>query len=360
MQRMAVLTSGGDAPGMNAAIRAIVKVSASRGIECVGVERGFEGLIDGRFVPLTRPTSEGLVPVRGVQLGGNAGGTMLGSARSGRFRETQGRAEAADRLRADGIDGLVVIGGNGSLTGAHLLTTEHGVPVVGLPGSIDNDIGCTGSSLGVDTALDTIVEACDRISDTAQALQRAFIVEVMGRQSGYLAMTAAVATAADGVLLPEETRGREEIAASTVDLVVRSFAADRDKSQVLVIKAEGMDYPAHEFAADVEAGLVGTRIDVRATVLGHVQRGGRPSAFDRMVAARMGLVALETLEAGKTDCMVAWQATVRGGEKTSDPQLRLFPLDEVLTETAAMADRSSWVVRWRIQRMEAIHGILAL
>jgi 6-phosphofructokinase 1 len=360
MERLAVLTSGGDAPGMNAAIRAIVKVAASRGIECLGIERGFDGLIDGRFVPLTRATPEGLVPVRGVQMAGNAGGTMLGSARSSRFRASEGRVAAVGRLRSAGIDGVVVIGGNGSLAGAHLLAAEHGVPVVGLPGSIDNDIGCTGSAIGVDTALDTIVDACDRISDTAQALQRAFIVEVMGRQSGYLAMTAAVATAADAVLLPEETRSREEVAGATAAMVLRAFAGDRDKAQVLIIKAEGMSYPANELAADVEAALVGTDIDVRSTVLGHVQRGGRPSAFDRMIAGRMGLVAVEALMEGVGDRMVAWQATIRGGEKTSDPQLRLFPLAEVLAETEAMADRTSWVVRWRVQRMEAIHGILAL
>lgn len=360
MDRIAVLTSGGDAPGMNAAIRAVVKVAASKGIACFGVERGYDGLIDGEFVELTRATPDGLVPVRGVQLAGNGGGTMLGSARSHRFRDPSGRAAAAERLAAAGIGGLVVIGGNGSLTGAHLLASETGVAVVGLPGSIDNDIGCTASAIGVDTALNTIVEACDRIADTAQAHQRAFIVEVMGRSSGYLAMTAAVANAADGVLLPELSRSREEILGNTSAMILRAFASDRHKSQVLIIKAEGVDYPSNELARDLETQLEGTRVDVRSTVLGHVQRGGRPSSFDRMIAGRMGLVAVETLLGGRTDQMVAWQATVRGGEKSSDPQLRLFPLDEVLAETRAMADGTSWVVRWRAQRMEAIHGILAL
>jgi 6-phosphofructokinase 1 len=360
MERIAVLTSGGDAPGMNAAIRAVVKVAASRGIPCTGVERGFDGLIDGQFVDLTRVTPEGLVPVRGVQRAGNAGGTMLGSARSDRFRSPEGRAEAATRLAEAGVDGLVVIGGNGSLTGAHLLAVETGARVVGLPGSIDNDVGCTASAIGVDTALNTIVDACDRIADTAQAHQRAFIVEVMGRQSGYLAMTSAVASAADGVLLPEIDRSREEILANTSALTLRAFATDRLKSHVLIIKAEGVDYPCTDLAADLEDRLAGTQVDVRATILGHVQRGGRPSSFDRMIAGRMGLVAVESLVDEVTDRMVAWQATVRGGESTSDPQLRLFPLAEVLAETSAMAAGTSWVTRWRAERMEAIHGILAL
>ncbi len=359
MDRIAVLTSGGDAPGMNAAIRAIVKVAAADGLECVGVERGYDGLIDGRFTPLTRETPSGMVPIRGFQINGNTGGTMLGSARSDRFRDPTGRATAGKQMREWGIRGLVVIGGNGSIQGAHKLAVEQSIPVIALPGSIDNDIGCTASAIGVDTALNTIVDACDKIADTAQAHRRAFIVEVMGRSSGYLAMTAAVATAADGVLLPEMPKTREEVLESTTSMIQRAFATDRHKSQVLIIKAEGVEYGAAELAKEIEERLVDIKADVRATVLGHVQRGGRPSSFDRMIAGRMGLVAVESLLEGRTDEMVAWQATIRGGEKTSDPQLRLFPMEQVLTETEAMADGTSWVVEWRAQRMEAIHGILA-
>lgn len=359
MERIAVLTSGGDAPGMNAAIRAVVKVAASRGIHCLGVQRGFDGLIDGGFTDLTRTTPEGLVPARGVQLAGNAGGTMLLSARSERFRTPEGRAEASGRLAEAGVDGLVVIGGNGSLTGAHLLAVEQDVTVAGLPGSIDNDIGCT-AAIGADSALNTIVDACDRIADTAQAHQRAFIVEVMGRTSGYLAMAAAIANAADAALVPEVERSREDILATTSALILRAFATDRLKSQVLIIKAEGVDYPCAELAADLEARLAGTHIDVRSTVLGHVQRGGRPSSFDRMLAGRMGLAAVDALVDGRTDVMVAWQSTVEGGIPTDDPQLRLFPLETVLAETQAMVDGTSALVRWRVERMEGIHGILAL
>lgn len=359
MDRIAVLTSGGDAPGMNAAIRAVVKVAASRGLECVGVERGYDGLIDGRFTPLTRETPSGVVPIRGFQTMGNAGGTMLGSARSDRFRDPEGRQAAARKMQEWGVKGLVVVGGNGSIQGAHKLATEQSVPVVALPGSIDNDIGCTASAIGVDSAINTIVDACDKISDTAQAHRRAFIVEVMGRSSGYLAMTAAVATAADGVLLPEVAKSREAVLETTATMIERAFSTDRHKSQVLIIKAEGVEYGAAELASELEERLTSIHADVRATVLGHVQRGGRPSFFDRMIAGRMGLVAVEALLEGRTDEMVAWQPTIRGGEKTSDPQLRLFPMEQVLTETEAMADGTSWVVQWRAERMESILGILS-
>ncbi len=360
MQKIAVLTSGGDAPGMNAAVRAIVKVAASKGIAVIGVEHGYEGLIDGRFVELTRLMKRGLVPVRDVQDQGNAGGTFLGSARSKRFFTEEGRRRAAEALRASGIEGLIVIGGNGSLTGAALLTEESGFPTVGVPATIDNDIGCTASAIGVDTALNTIVDACDRISDTASALSRAFIVEVMGRKSGYLAMTAAVATAADGVLLPSQGRSEEEIVEATANLILDSFDADREKSRVLIIQAEGVGIPSARLAREIEERLAGTDIDVRATVLGHVQRGGAPSSFDRMIAGRMGFVAVEALLEGRSGVGVVWQATVHGGEKTSDPQFRTFPLAEILAETEAMADGSSWVVRWRRDRMNAIQGVLAL
>ncbi len=360
MDTIAVLTSGGDAPGMNAAIRAVVKVCAARGMRVLGVEGGYEGLIDGRLVQLTRPTRKGLVPTRAVQDHGNTGGTFLGSARSKRFMTPEGRAEAAETLRGFGAGGLIVIGGNGSLTGARFFSEETGFPTVGIPATIDNDVGCTASAIGVDTALNTIVEACDRISDTAAALKRAFIVEVMGRHSGYLATTAAVATAADAVLLPSHGRSAEEVVEAATEVIRAAFAADRDKSRVLIIQAEGLDIPSSLTAQRIEEALEGTEIDVRATVLGHVQRGGAPSSFDRMIAGRMGLVAVEAVSEGKSGIGVVWQATIDGGEPTSDPQLRTFPLEQILAETQAMMDGSSGVVGWRRERMEAIQGVLAL
>ncbi|MCX7809094.1 MAG: 6-phosphofructokinase, partial [Deltaproteobacteria bacterium] len=189
--RIGVLTSGGDAPGMNTALRAIGFVAAEKGIEVIALERGWDGLIDGKAFPLTRPSTSaprGLLPTREVDRFGTLGGSFIGSGRSQRFFEALYRSKAGERARELGIDGLIVIGGNGSLEGAYRLHTETGLAVVGVPASIDNDIGCTGMAIGVDTALNTIVEACDRISDTARAHRRAFIVEVMGRQSGYLCM----------------------------------------------------------------------------------------------------------------------------------------------------------------------------
>ena len=208
---LAVLTSGGDAPGMNAAIRAVTKVAASRGVPAWGVEMGYDGLIDGEFRPLTRQSSRSgyLTPTSEVEAIGSMGGTVLGSSRCSRFFTREGRAEAIHQMEKYSITGMIVIGGNGSLEGAHVFASECAIPVIGIPASIDNDIGLSRESLGVDTALNTIIEACDRITDTARSHHRAFIVEVMGRHSGYLAMASAVAAAADGVLLPEHQRSRE-------------------------------------------------------------------------------------------------------------------------------------------------------
>ncbi|MDH5421567.1 MAG: 6-phosphofructokinase, partial [Acidimicrobiia bacterium] len=229
MDTIGVLTSGGDAPGMNAAIRAVVKVASARNVRVLGVERGYDGLIEGRFRQLTRTVSWGLAPIGALQSEGNKGGTMLGSARSSRFMAPEGREQASHRLQSLGVRGLVVIGGNGSVAGAHHLAIESPIPVVAIPASIDNDIGCTSDAIGVDTALNTIVEACDRISDTAQSLKRAFVVEVMGRQSGYLAMSAAVASAADAVLLPEHHTPDDEIIESIANLIHRNLATERAK-----------------------------------------------------------------------------------------------------------------------------------
>jgi 6-phosphofructokinase 1 len=274
MKTIAVLTSGGDSPGMNAALRAITRVARSRGVAVLGVEDGYEGLLEGRFRELNASA---------LDRHGGQGGTLLGSARSARVRDAEGRARAAKQL--EGVDGLVVIGGNGSLTGAHLLAKEHGVRVVGIPASIDNDIGCTSAAIGVDTALNAIVEACDRISDTARAHHRAFVVEVMGRQCGYLAMASAVAAGADAVLFRERGREDAEIVAQVADVVRRGFACG--KRRVLVIKAEGVEIPCTKLVREVEA-LVGEELDgaeIGATVLGHVVRGGAPTYQEELPGA---------------------------------------------------------------------------
>ncbi len=361
MKTVGVLTSGGDAPGMNSAIRAVARIGAARGMRVLGVEHGYEGLIDGRFRELTLGKGHAAPTLdRDVDLMGGRGGTLLGSARSKRFMTPEGRTRAFEQLREAGIDGLVVVGGNGSLTGAHALCREHGASVIGVPASIDNDVGCTSTAVGVDTALNTIVDACDRISDTARAHRRAFVVEVMGRHCGYLAMASAVAAGADAVLFREQGRGNDAIVDSVCEYVRSGFAAG--KNRVLIIKSEGVEIPCTRLAREVserlEEELPG--VDVRATVLGHVVRGGRPSYQDRMVAARLAFAALELLEAGQSDEMVVWGPTVDGGTATGDPMVWHFPLERVLEETAALLDGTSELTRWRVSMLEKLEGVLGL
>lgn len=362
MPTVAVLTSGGDAPGMNAAIQAVVRVAASKNFDAVGILDGYDGLIDGMSRPLTRRINEGRSTVPEQDLEGFAahGGTILGSARCPRFHDPAFRAKAADHLRALDAAGLIVIGGNGSMAGAHAIATEMEIPVIGIPASIDNDIGLTREALGVDTALNTIVEACDRISDTARSHHRAFIVEVMGRDSGYLAMAAAAATAADAVLLPETAKSFDETIDAVSACIREGFSSERMKRRVLIIKAEGVDIPTHMLVDEVVAQLGDMQdIEVRGTVLGHLVRGGNSSFRDRLIAGRFGLVAVQALLAGRTDIMVAWNLT-DVGEATSDSFVRLFSLADVLKETEALLALRSDVARDRLQRMESIQGVLAL
>lgn len=363
MPTLAVLTSGGDSPGMNAALRAMTKVAAARGVRVVGVVDGYDGLIDGHTRELTVPapnTAGGLAVAPDLDLHGNDGGTILGSARSARFRTPEGRAPAVDRVR--GLDGLIVIGGNGSLTGAHVLARECATPVVGIPASIDNDIGCTATALGVDTALNTIVESCDRIADTARSHKRAFVIEVMGRHSGYLAMASAVAAGADGVLLPEQSRDEDATVRAVSEMIRRSFALDRARRRVLIVKAEGVEVPCTRLVRRVEELLAPELpgVEIRATVLGHLVRGGRPTYQDRMVAGRLALGALDAVLKGHTDEMVAWMPPVPGGEATDDPAVFRFKLDEVLRETQALLDGSSPVTRWRMKTLSSLEGALGL
>lgn len=363
MSAVAVLTSGGDAPGMNAAIRAITKVAASHGVPTWGVENGYDGLIDGAFRPLIRRNKTGdPAPLHEVESEGGQGGTILGSSRSKRFYERTARAAAAQQLEDYSITGVVVIGGNGTMAGVHALQEETDVPIVGIPASIDNDIGLTREALGVDSALNTIVEACDNISDTARSHHRAFIVEVMGRQSGYLAMAAAVATAADAVLMPERPHTRDDVIDAVVDCIKTSFDAARDKTRVLIIKAEGVDVPTHEIVEEAteRCGTDGAEYEIRGTVLGHVVRGGDASFRDRLLAGRFGRVAVEAALEGKGDVMTGWNIGIELGEPTTDDWIRLFDIADVLEETEALADGSSPVSVDRVARMEAIQGVLAL
>jgi len=303
VQRIGVLTSGGDAPGMNANLRAVVRGATARGLEVVGIERGYQGLIDGLLRPLTARDVSGLL---------DRGGTILRTARCQPFMDEAGRAAAAATLRRSRIDGLVVCGGDGSFAGALKLHGEHGVPVVGTPGTIDNDLSGTDHTIGFDTAVQTAVEACDKIRDTADSHERIFVVEVMGRHAGHIALEVAVAAGAETVLLPE----RPEFGAAEAAQAM-SAAAARGKRSMLMIVAEGV-MSGPEAAKAMESMVIGSR--VRVTVLGHVLRGGTPSSDDRILATRTGDDAVQALLDG---------AHCHHIGVVSDEVVRT-PLDEVL------------------------------
>ncbi len=287
MRRIAVLTSGGDAPGMNAAVRAVVRAADAAGVETFGVSGGFAGLIDGRIDRLDARAVSGIL---------HLGGTMLGTARSPRFRTTDGRQEALKHLDLTEIEGLVVIGGDGSFRGADALSREGHVRVVGIPGTIDNDLSGTDFTLGFDTAVNTALENIDRIRDTAASHGRVFFVEVMGRRSGWLTLYAALAGGGTDALVPE----RPTDIVAVRERVQRSFALG--KRFCLVIVAEGDDAGgAYEVAERV---VEGTGLDYRVTTLGHIQRGGPPTMRDRVLAAVLGDAAVAALRDGADRVMV--------------------------------------------------------
>ncbi|MEW6179568.1 MAG: 6-phosphofructokinase [Chloroflexota bacterium] len=288
MRRIAVLTSGGDAPGMNAAIRAVVRTAAVRGWEVYGVRNGYEGLIDGKLFPL------GARDVGGIL---QRGGTILGSARSPEFKTEAGQLKAIRSLNQFGIEGLVVIGGNGSQTGSYALH-KHGFPVVGVASTIDNDLYGSDITIGVDTALNIALEAIDRLKTTASSHQRAFLVEVMGRDCGYLALMASIAGGAEAVVIPEVEIDPEEIA----QRLVRAY--ERGKAHAIVVVAEGAKYNATTLGSYFEKHRERLGFDLRITILGHVQRGGDPGAYDRILASRLGAGAVEALERGEYGVLV--------------------------------------------------------
>lgn len=288
MKRIAVLTSGGDSPGMNACVRSVVRYGLTAGATVYGVKRGYSGLIANDLIELDTRAVGGII---------RHGGTMLMSARCPEFSTDEGRSRALDVLHGWEIEGLVVIGGDGSLRGARALR-DSGFPIVGVPASIDNDIAGTDMSIGVDTALNTILDAMDKIKDTASAHQRAFIIEVMGREHGYLALMAGIAGGAEMVVLPN----------STVDkgTVVREVkgAFLRGKPHFIIVAAEGASTPEKSITQLLTEYILEAGHDARSTVLGHVQRGGSPSCFDRLLGTRFGAAAVDYLMSGKVGVMV--------------------------------------------------------
>ena len=301
MKRIAVLTSGGDAPGMNAAIRAVTRRAIFRGAEVAGIPRGYAGLIADEIMPLS---------ARGVGRISHLGGTMLGSTRCDEFRTAAAQNKACANLSKRNIDALVVIGGNGSQVGAQALS-ELGLPVAGVASTIDNDLCGTDLTIGVDTALNIALEAIDRLKTTASSHRRAFLVEVMGRNCGYLGLMAGLAGGADAIVVPEIESDPEAIATELRD------AYERGKSHALVVVAEGSSYSAERLHAYFDRHRDRLRFDLRVTKLGHVQRGGAPTAFDRILATRLGAAAADYLLDGQKGILVGMQ----GARITATPFL---------------------------------------
>ena len=289
MKKIAVLTSGGDSPGMNTALRAVVRTCAYNNIECIGVFRGFQGLINDEIKVLDTRSVRGII---------NRGGTMLYSARSKEFRSKEGRIKAFENVKKHNIDALVIIGGDGSFTGGMIFQKEFNIPVIGIPGTIDNDLFGTTHTLGYDTALNTVMEAIDKIRDTAISHDRLFFVEVMGRDAGHIALNSGIAIGAQEILIPEQNKGIDELILS----LKKSKKAGKTSSIVVVAEGDKTGSNVFELAKSVEQKF--PDYEIKVSVLGHMQRGGSPSCFDRVLATRMGVKAVESLLDGDISKMV--------------------------------------------------------
>ena len=288
MKRIAVLTSGGDAPGMNAAIRSVVRTGIHMGLEVYGIYRGYNGMIKGDFKQIESHDVSGIL---------QTGGTILYSARSEEFRTKEGRQLAFKQLKKHKIDGLVAIGGDGTFTGAHIFNEEHEFPIVGLPGTIDNDLYGTDFTIGYDTAINTAMDAIDKIKDTANAHNRLFFVEVMGRDAGFIALRAGIGSGAEAVLIPENKTNLEDL------LKKLEESYQNKKTSSIVVVAEGDDTGgAFEIAEKVKAKF--DHYDIRVTILGHIQRGGRPTCMERVRAGKLGYEAVRALIDGRQNIMV--------------------------------------------------------
>ncbi|WKW45715.1 6-phosphofructokinase [Myroides sp. JBRI-B21084] len=292
IKRIAVLTSGGDAPGMNATIRAVVRACTFYKIDCFGVFRGFQGLIEGDLKQMGP---------RDVKYIISKGGTILKSARSKEFMTLEGRKKAYETLQKNQIDALIVIGGDGSFTGALMLSVEFNFPVIGIPGTIDNDIFGTSHTIGYDTALNTIIDVVDKIRDTATSHKRIFFVEVMGRDAGFVALNSGIGIGAEAILIPEENIGLPKL----LENLKRSKASGKSSCIVIVAEGEKSGKNVYELSNYVEENL--PEYDVRVSVIGHIQRGGAPSCFDRVLASRSGVAAVEALLKGEKNIMIGLQ-----------------------------------------------------
>ncbi len=283
-----VLTSGGDAPGMNAAIRAVTRAAICNGWKVMGIYRGYEGLINNEIEELTSQSVSSTI---------QRGGTILKTARSEEFLTTEGRKIAFDNMQAHNIDALIVIGGNGSLAGAQVFAAEYDIPCIGLPGTIDNDLYGTDSTIGYDTALNTIVECVDKIRDTATSHNRIFFIEVMGRDAGFLAQNSAIASGAEAAIIPEDKTDIDQLE----QFISRGFRKSKNSSIVIVSESK-KDGGAMHYAERVRKEH--PQYDVRVSILGHLQRGGSPSAFDRILASRLGAASIEALKEGQRNVMI--------------------------------------------------------
>ncbi|MGD1946219.1 MAG: 6-phosphofructokinase [Croceivirga sp.] len=311
INKIAVLTSGGDSPGMNAAIRSVVRSCAFMKLQCVAIYRGYQGMIDGDFKEMNARSVNNII---------NKGGTILKSARCEDFRTPVGREKAHKQLQKNKVDALVVIGGNGSFTGALKLNEEFNFPVIGIPGTIDNDILGTSYTLGFDTAINTVVEVIDKIRDTASSHNRLFFVEVMGRDVGHIALNAGVGAGAEEILIPEQNLGLDRL----LESLKRSKKSGKSSSIVIVAEGDKTGKNVFELKEYVEEHL--PIYDVRVSVLGHMQRGGNPTCFDRVLASRMGVRAVEALLEGKTNYMVGIR----------DNKLILTPISEAIKAHTAV------------------------
>lgn len=315
IKTIGVLTSGGDAPGMNAAVRAVVRAGIAQGLEVKAIYRGYRGLIDGEVKTFTTQDVSGVIP---------RGGTVIKSARCPEFKEPEGRKQAYETLQREHIDALIVIGGDGTFTGGRALAQEFDVPVIGIPGTIDNDLWGTDATIGYDTALNTIMDCVDKLRDTATSHERVFLVEVMGRDAGFLTLNAAIAGGCEAAIIPERKPLREQI-----EEAIGSGRRKSKNSSIVLVQEHAVEGGAATVAAMIEKEH--PEYSTRVTVLGHLQRGGSPSAYDRILASRMGVAAVQAIVDGQRNVMVGIQ----------NDDIVLVPLSKAIKEKKDIKE-DSW------------------